>query len=428
MIPQAGVNVVCAVLPGHLESLRGLLGQMGQRPADNELIPFGRVEGIHFARLLLLDPATGLDGADIPAHLILMADFDEPLHTRLADLVEAAGTGLDALFGHCQGYPGSDAITRDARLAFLNGHVVRSDAHYTNTIGRTVKQVRQEAHLREGVEGFLDARGDSSGDDPARVRAAVQDFVRCDPQLAWATSPADGRDLSWRLHELVWLAAVPLLALIVTLALLPLAVLALAVYVVALRIHELSEPVSTEKPSPEHVRELAAIEDHSPQNQYSLVGFVKPTLFRHFTIRAVLLLTDYATHHIFNRANLAGVKTIHFARWVPIDDRRRVIFASNYDGSVETYNDDFIDKLWWGLNATSSSGQGYPKTSFLLFGGARDELAFKNVIRVHQVPTQVWYSAYPRLTALNIESNACIRAGLHGPMSTADARRWLALL
>ncbi len=426
MTPQVGVNVVCPVLPGHVEPLRALLGEMGQRPADNEFISFGRAAGVHFARLLLLDETTGLDGAPIPSQLLLMADLDGPLEARLAELVDAAGAGLDAVFGHCQGYAG--AGTRDARLAFLHGHIVRSDAHYTNTIGRTVTQIRQESKLREAIEGFLDAQGDWSGKGPTQVRAEIQGFVRSEPRLAFATSPADERDLGWRLRELVWLALVPLVVLVVALALLPLTLLALAVFVVLLRRHELSEPASTERPSPEHVRELAAIEDHGPQNQYSLVGFVKPTAFRHFTIRAVLFLTDYGTHHIFNRANLAGVKTIHFARWMPIDGRRRVIFASSYDGSVETYNDDFVDKLWWGLNATSSSGQGYPRTSFLLFGGARDELAFKNVIRVHQVPTQVWYSAYPCLTALNVERNARIRAGLHGPMSAAGAARWLALL
>lgn len=428
MTPQVGVNVVCPVLPGHVEPLRRVLGPMGRRPADNPVIPFGRLEGVHFARLLLLDETTGLDGVPIPAQLILMADLDAPLEARLTELVDTAGAGLDTVFGHCAGYPGCDAITRDERLAFLRGHLAASAAHYTNTIGRTVRQIRQEARLREAIEGFLDTGARWSGQGPAQVRAAVQDFVGADPELAWASSPADERDLAWRLRQLVWLALVPLLALVVAVALLPLVVLALAVSVAALRWHELHEPVSTERPSPEHVRELTAIEDHGPQNQFSVVGFVKPTRFRHLTIRVVLFLTDYGARHLFNHANLAGVKTIHFARWLPIDGRRRMVFASNYDGSLESYMDDFIDKVWWGLNATFSSGQGYPRTAFLLFGGSRDELAFKQILRLRQVPTQVWYSAYEHLSALNIEGNARIRAGLHGPMGAADAARWLALL
>ena len=74
--------------------------------------------------------------------------------------------------------------------------------------------------------------------------------------------------------------------------------------------------------------------------------------------------------------------------------------------------DDFIDKVAWGLNLVFSNGVGYPKTHWLVFGGAKDELAFKDFLRVHQVPTHVWYSAYGDLTALNIAQNERIRAGL----------------
>jgi len=39
-----------------------------------------------------------------------------------------------------------------------------------------------------------------------------------------------------------------------------------------------------------------------------------------------------------------------------------------------------------------------------------------------------WYTAYPELSADNIENNAQIRTGLRGDMSPADAERWLSLL
>ena len=73
------------------------------------------------------------------------------------------------------------------------------------------------------------------------------------------------------------------------------------------------------------------------------------------------------------------------------------------------------------MNLVFSNGVGYPRTSWLVRGGARDELAFKDYLRVHQVPTRVWYSAYDRLTALNIQQNERIRAGLRG----GDASRWV---
>jgi hypothetical protein len=36
-----------------------------------------------------------------------------------------------------------------------------------------------------------------------------------------------------------------------------------------------------------------------------------------------------------------------------------------------------------------------------------------------------WYASYQGLTALNIENNAQIRAGLAGAMDDAAARAWL---
>ena len=106
-----------------------------------------------------------------------------------------------------------------------------------------------------------------------------------------------------------------------------------------------------------------------------------------------------------------------------------MLFASNYDGSLDSYMDDFINKVAYGLNLVFSNGVGYPRTEFLLFGGARREIPFKNFLRRHQVPTQVWYKAYPGLTAADLARNTQIREGLeHDAMTEAEARRWLAMI
>ena len=135
------------------------------------------------------------------------------------------------------------------------------------------------------------------------------------------------------------------------------------------------------------------------------------------------------TRHVFNRGNLAGVKTIHFARWIFLDDKRRVIFASNYDGSLESYMDDFIDKIAWGLNIVFSNGFGYPRTNWLIIDGARDELAFKDYLRLHQVPTRVWYSAYGRLScAERREQRADSRRAPRRAGREAATQRWVQAL
>ena len=233
-----------------------------------------------------------------------------------------------------------------------------------------------------------------------------------------------GLDIGFRLRELAHLVGMPLLLLVLS----PFLLLAAPVFFILLRRHERRDPAPHLKPPSGLVQELAALEDHLVQNPFTAVGMVKPGLFRRLTLIGVLYGIDYVTRHVFNRGNLSGVKTIHFARWVFLDGKRRVIFASNYDGSLESYMDDFIDKIAWGLNVVFGNGFGFPRVRWLVADGARDELAFKDYLRLHQVSTQVWYSAYGRLTSANIANNERIRAGLRGEAGREATELWLQAL
>jgi hypothetical protein len=138
---------------------------------------------------------------------------------------------------------------------------------------------------------------------------------------------------------------------------------------------------------------------------------------------------DYGARHIFNHGYLTRVKSIHFARWVFLDNKRLLFFASNYDGSLESYMDDFINKVAWGLNLVFSNGVGYPRSRWLILDGAKDEQKFKNFIRRHELPTEVWYNSHPGLTAFDLERNTNIRAGIERmAMSDDEIRLWLKLL
>jgi hypothetical protein len=128
----------------------------------------------------------------------------------------------------------------------------------------------------------------------------------------------------------------------------------------------------------------------------------------------------------FTRGSLGGISSIHFARWVLIDEGRRLLFFSNYDGSWESYLGDFIDKAALGLTSIWSNTEEFPKTKFLLFKGARDEERFKAWTRAHQIPTQLWYSAYPDLTVQNILASRKICAELRrGLKKDREIDRWL---
>ena len=154
---------------------------------------------------------------------------------------------------------------------------------------------------------------------------------------------------------------------------------------------------------------------------------MKPGFFRLAIAVVALRLVGLSGIFVYHSGRLARVSTIHFARWVIIDGNRRVFFASNYDGSLESYMDDFINKVAFGLNLVFSNGVSYPETDYLLLRGAQREQQFKHYLHRRQVPTDVWYRAYPGLTTADLARNARIRKGLERTdMSDDEIRRWLA--
>ena len=415
MKQQFAVTIAARVRPGETAALQDLLASMGDGVANGSVLDLGALTDVHFARLFLLEGTTDLDGQPIPASLVYLSDFDVSREEHLAEL--AAAPGLDDVFGRCEGYTAGD------RIGFLHAHAIKEQARYVNTPGRGVDQIRRESELREALERYLDSSALQDA-DPLETRAQLLEHVRSDQSLAWALEPEPRPSLGWGIREAVHLLAIPFGLFLLT----PLFVVAAPFYAILLRRHERADVAENLIPDEETVQTLAALEDHVVQNPFTAIGFVKPGPFRRMTIIGVLNGIAFAARHVFNRGSLAGVKTIHFARWVFLDDGRRVFFASNYDGSLESYMDDFIDQISWGLNIVFSNGYGFPKTRWLVLDGSRDELAFKHYLRRHQVPTRVWHSAYPRLTAANVARNEQIRNGLQGEMGREEAAQWLQLL
>jgi hypothetical protein len=195
--------------------------------------------------------------------------------------------------------------------------------------------------------------------------------------------------------------------------------------VTLVRFHELTDPPPSVKLDLDRLRDLSDAEDYIVQNAISTLADIKPGRFWRLTATIFLGVANYSSRHIFNQGNLSGLTTVHFARFMKLDNGRKVLFTSYYDGSLESYMNDFIDQVSWVLNAVFGNESGYPKTRWLFFDGATNELGFKTFLRGHQIPTQVWYSAYERLAAVNIDNNAQIRKGLYGDMSPTQAEEWL---
>jgi hypothetical protein len=287
-----------------------------------------------------------------------------------------------------------------------------------------VGRIKDETRLFETLQTVLDS-GEvvTRGADPVRLRSDLRAAVLRRSDFSWATRLPTGPGLSRQVRD-----ALHLYATIVGLLLAaPFLVLPALAWLVLIRMHELADGQESGVPDLRHVEEVRRYEDFGAQNPFTAVGEVKAGLVRGVTMRVALAGLGLFCRHAAARDNLAGVTSIHFARWVPIDDGRRLIFASSYDGSLESYMDDFISRLSWGINLVFSNGAGFPRTRWLVLGGARDEIRYKHYLRRHQVPTVVFYSAYPQSSAPNLDRFSRVRLGFRD-RDRRTAASWLGQL
>lgn len=433
MTPQSNLMVLAPVAVGRAPELRQLLASMNRSPGlvdpQNALVPFGQLSPVHFARFIVLEDLTtndvvayGLAPGNYPIYLAFMADFDGGREAFIAELVRIAGEGLRRIFSYCE------AFSQNTDLAsWIAAHNVSIATNYVNWISRTSRQVSEEAALHTALAGYvLQNAAGLAGTQPQEVHERLRQYIRSEQQAGrLSLTPAAPTPLGWRIRNLLHLVGVPLVLLL----LLPLLFVYLPFFLIMLRRDENSDPVIAPRVDLEHANQLALLEDHDVTNQFTVIGTLKPGWFRRSTLVFLLWVVNWTTRHIYDRGRLARVSTIHFARWVFMDDKKRLVFASNYDASLEGYMDDFINKVGFGLNLVFGNGVGYPRTRFLILDGAKDEQKFKYMLRRHELPTDVWYNAHPGLTALDRHRNTMIREGLEQDLlSDIEARHWLQLI
>ncbi len=203
--------------------------------------------------------------------------------------------------------------------------------------------------------------------------------------------------------------------------------LAAGVFLAELRHKEATDIADDSEPNVSHVEEIARLENHPgyAQNHIIAVTPMKPGWFRKVTLALALwgifLLVKYRMRPGF----VLTMGTIHYARWFRIPGSEQLIFFSNYDGSWQSYLEDFIMRAHQGQTAVWSNGIGFPRTSDLINEGAQDGDRFKRWVRRQQRPSLFWYSRFPKLTTNEIRNNALIHDGLARAVNDTAARAWL---
>ena len=379
--------------------------------------PFETAGNIHYARWILLEPETteSKAGATIGPRLVFSSDFDGSEDDHLIGLVTGCTDLIDRMYSCCESYPAPAARTAESRKKYLQQWRVKMSASFVGAPGRTLGEIKQENELRNYIWNFIN-KGNWSNMSAVAIQQKIKAEVLTRPEFQWAATPCALPGINWFgmvLLGLILLVLSPILLIWIIL------------------IHFLYE--NSDKPlgltpsqvDEAHVQKLEEYEDLAYQNQFTQVLVMKPAWMRLITLQGLMLFAGALIRNLFVNGKLMGIPTIHFARWVMIDNNQRMLFFSNFDGSWQQYLGDFIDKSGWGLTGIWSNTQNFPRTRFMFTGGAYDEEHFLAWSRYYQVPTAIWYCAYPHLSIKNVMNNSYIRNELMQNLSEEKAKQFL---
>ena len=186
------------------------------------------------------------------------------------------------------------------------------------------------------------------------------------------------------------------------------------------------DPSQDESPlDPEWLREITRREDRIVQNHMGSMVLVKPGVLRAVLIRAGLWGLGLLLRVTATSGYLGSMRTIHFAHWALVSNGGRLMFFSNFDGSWESYLDDFIEKAHAGLTLAWGNCVGFPPARFLVLEGATHGRKFKDWARHSQTVSLFWFSAYPDYIVNQIERHARVADGLRrATLSPQEATAW----
>ncbi len=451
---QNPLTLITPIKPERLEDLYSYLSELKYALEKGNHPLFEKSNTVHYLRWLIIDDNKSIFFKDSSRHpkLVFSSNFDGTVDRHLVDLCSHGEEELlDKLYGCCEDYPEQGQRHLQSRMEYLRKHIIPVSAFYNGSVNRSLVQIKQEYKLKIFLRSALDQK-DWINYTAKDIHAELKNNVSDNTEFEWAKTNFKIPQTNWFKLALLGLTIFILLPVII-----------IWIIIVQFRYEKNDEYYvkSRSDLNPEKIKILEEYEDLTDgkdqdsdkkdkvinyQNQFSQLVEMKPGKVRLITFKAMMLFARVLIPAKFIDGELMGIPTIHFARWVLFDNNERVLFFSNFDGSWQQYLGDFIDQSGWGLSAIFSNTKVFPKTNFLgisgvtamskffpksgpLFpGGAYDEEHFLAWSRDSELPTQIWYSAYPHLSIKNINNNTRIRTLLFKNLNEKQAKAFLQLI
>ena len=431
------------------DRVEDMLDRMGNPPAAPVKRALDQLRSIHFMSISVVREAGAPEDGKPGALLVMEISADGAARTTLAQIAAALRRPLLDLL--CEaGVANWD--TDLAALLVAHDHAIGPGwlaqtlgLCFCGTPGMTVRRIRQEAALAWQVARMRDtlAADRSALSKLEAIRVAL--WRQGNAKWAFVSEPLpDGETVSPSGATVFRRTGLPILgtllwplALVLALAFLSkawwlfLLVIIVAVGVAAaglarLRWLECADLPDDSALDAQRVSDAMGRENACAQNLLVTVSELKPGLLRRVMLRAAFVTIGQFAAKEFRPGFLADIGGIHRARWMVLPGTAKLMFLSNYDGSLESYLEDFIQKASQGVTAIWSNTVGFPRSRWLFLDGARDGDRLRRSVLRQQIPVRFWYSGYPSLTAARTRANAAIRRGLASATTEQDAAEWLA--
>ncbi|PKK36764.1 hypothetical protein BWI96_10360 [Siphonobacter sp. SORGH_AS_0500] len=441
-IDQYALSVIAPIDENKLADLRVLLSKIQANIDQNDsILPFVNIEGLHFARFVILTSYTNKNGKVIPDQLVYSCNCDIGLDDHLKQIsLSNALLGFYQIFSCCREFDSSrrDGESIETIKEFMIRFKVDINTFYRGHRGFAVKQIKDEDAIRSEIQKYLDKNiFDKTPLNQIKSnldKHILEMFPTWKPPIDIRLKYISFGGVIFRyiaLPLLLFIIIVSFLSYFFSFWILLITLVNLLLIALYLRFIEFNADSISDKIDSsfyDKIKDLTASEDRIVQNQLTHLVDLRPGIFRKFLQKIALWTLNKLATYTFNKGRLGDIATIHFARWIMIDSDERLLFFSNFDGSWENYLGDFVDRAALGLTLAWSNTNEFPKTKWLVMKGAEDEERFKTWTRKYQIPTQVWFSGYRDLTVKNILRNRSIALGIYKSMSDQELVEWFNLL
>lgn len=153
------LTCIAPLKPDGAHKLRVLFSEREEFERQGGKSPIEMMGTIHYARWVIIDGGK---------RLLFTSNFDGGLTDYLKDFAERDARVLDAIFQHCEGWPGAKPV--QGFIQYVEGHQIPASYFYAAYPRHTVGEVKRALYWKKKTEDFLKEIGEPRANEKKEIR------------------------------------------------------------------------------------------------------------------------------------------------------------------------------------------------------------------------------------------------------------------